>query len=251
MPELRDHPRRKGEKARRQAAKSAAGEDLALRVARLPSPRVAATERPYSVPVTGIGGSGVVTVGALIGVAAHLEGKACSVLDVAGLAQRNGPVTSHIRVADTASSLHSTRIAAAGADLILGSDIVVTAGMDALSKIRPGRTRLVVNSHVAPTFAFATNPDMDLSSTQMLAVLQRAAGEEAAEFVAATELATALMANGVASNLFLLGFAVQRGLLPVSLAALERAIELNGVEVEMNKTSLSAWGGWQPTTWRR
>jgi indolepyruvate ferredoxin oxidoreductase len=157
------------------------------------------------------------------------------------LAQRNGPVTSHIRVANAASELHSTRIAAGGADLILGSDIVVTSGVDTLSKIRLGRTRLVVNSHVAPTFAFATNPDMDFSSAQMLALLRDAAGEDNAAFVAATELATALMANAVAANLFLVGYALQCGLLPVSLEALERAIELNGVEEQMNKASL-AWG---------
>ncbi len=215
--------------------------ELSIRLSQLPLPVSADCQTPYSILITGIGGSGVVTVGALIGVAAHLEGKGCSVLDVAGLAQRNGPVTSHVRVAREASDLHSTRIGAAGAQLILGADIVVTTGLDALSKICAGHTRLVVNSHVAPTFAFATNPNLNLSAQPMIQSILNVVGEENAEFIAATSLATALMGNAVAANLFLVGYALQRGLLPVSLAALERAIELNGVQVEMNLSALS-WG---------
>ncbi len=215
--------------------------ELSSRLSQLPVPVTADCHTPYSILITGIGGSGVVTVGALIGVAAHLEGKGCSVLDVAGLAQRNGPVTSHVRVARAASDIHATRIGAAGAQLILGADIVVTTGLDALSKICGGHTRLVVNSHVAPTFAFATNPNLNLSAEPMVLSILSVAGEEKAEFIAATSLATALMGNAVAANLFLVGYALQRGLLPVSLAALERAIELNGVQVEMNRAALS-WG---------
>jgi indolepyruvate ferredoxin oxidoreductase len=148
-------------------------------------------------------------------------------------------VTSPIRIAAAPEQLHATRIA--GADLIIGSDIVVTAGRDVLAKIRRGRTRAVINSHVAPTSAFATNPDLDLSAQGMQTAISAAAGEGAVEFIAATELAYALLGNEVAANLFLVGYAMQRGLLPVSLAALERAIELNGVAVDMNKAGL-AWG---------
>ncbi len=228
-------------RSRGETAANSSSTDLLSRTALLPTPAVVDCVVPYSVLVTGIGGSGVVTVGALLGVAAHLEGKSCSVLDVAGLAQRNGPVTSHVRIATEAATLHATRIAAGGADLVLGTDIVVTTGPDALSRIRPRHTRLVVNSHVAPTFAFATNPNLDLSSEQMLQSLATAAGEGRAQFVAATEIASALMGNAVATNLFIVGYALQLGWLPISAAALERAIELNEVEVEMNKASLN-WG---------
>ncbi len=228
-------------KARGTGSGLAGGLDLDARLVSLPTPVVADSASPYSILVTGIGGSGVVTVGALLGVAAHLEGKSCSVLDVAGLAQRNGPVTSHVRIADNAADLYATRIASRGADLVLGSDIVVTAGQDALSKINSDTTRLIVNSHVAPTFAFATNPNLNLAAAPMMQSIEKVAGTGQAEFVAATRLAAALMGNALGANLFLVGYAAQRGLLPVSLAAIERAIDLNGVEVQMNKVSLG-WG---------
>ncbi|MSR00123.1 MAG: indolepyruvate ferredoxin oxidoreductase family protein [Gammaproteobacteria bacterium] len=231
-----------GGKLRSQNTSKAVGESAsAKQLQSLPTPPVVSATLPYSILITGIGGSGVVTVGALLGVAAHLEGKGCSVLDVAGLAQRNGPVTSHVRIAADPAALHSTRIGTRGAQLILGTDIVVTAGLDALSKVRAGHTRILVNSHVAPTFEFATNPNLDLAPEQMMRAIAQAAGEDQVQFVAATPLASALMGNAVASNLFMVGYALQLGLLPVSLAALERAIELNGVEVQMNKSSLN-WG---------
>ena len=226
--------KRSGEGANRSGELS-----IEQRVAALPVPRTVDTGQPCSVLLTGIGGSGVVTLGALLGVAAHLEGKGCSVLDVAGLAQRNGPVTSHVRIASTPEQLHATRIATA--DLIIGSDIVVSAGRDVIGKIT-AQTRAVVNSHVAPTSAFASNPDLDLSSEAMQkTILEAGSGSTSIEFVAATELAYALLGNEVAANLFLVGYALQRGWLPVSPAGLERAIELNGVSVEMNKASV-AWG---------
>jgi indolepyruvate ferredoxin oxidoreductase len=229
----------RGATPRRRGAIASGSLDIHRLAGALPLPGTRSTAVPYSVLITGIGGSGVVTLGALLGMAAHLEGQGCSVLDVAGLAQRNGPVTSHIRIADTPEQLHATRIAAA--DLIIGSDIVVTAGRDVIARIYPQRTRAVVNSHVAPTSAFASNPDLDLSAQTMQDAIATRAGAGAVEFVAATELAYALLGNEVAANLFLVGYALQRGWLPITLAALERAIVLNGVAVEMNRASL-AWG---------
>jgi indolepyruvate ferredoxin oxidoreductase len=208
--------------------------------AALPDPELPALGRPFNVVVTGIGGSGVITVGALIGMAAHLEGKGCSVLDVTGLAQKNGPVTSYVRVAAEPEQLHATRIAAGAADLVLGSDIVVTSAADPLSKMAPGRTTAVVNSHVAPTSDFATNPDLDLSSKTMEDAIRGAAGD-GATFLPATSLATALLGDAIATNLFLVGYAWQQGRLPVGRAALERAIELNGRAVEMNRRAFQ-WG---------
>jgi len=214
------------------------GDDL---FAKLPAPAEADLARPWNVLVTGIGGSGVVTVGALIGMAAHLEGKGASVLDVTGLAQKNGAVTSHVRVAARPEDLHATRIAAGGCDLVLGSDIVVTSGADSLLRIGKGRTRAIVNRHVAPTADFATRPDLDLSPDAMEQTIRAAAGDDSCHFLDATEIATALLGDAIGTNLFLVGYALQRGLLPVSLAALERAIELNGRAVAMNKRALS-WG---------
>lgn len=218
---------------------NANGFDILERVVELPEPVRSNTDRPYSVLITGIGGSGVVTLGALIGMAAFLEGKGCSVLDVTGLAQRNGAVTSHIRVADDPSSLFATRIAAA--DLVLGCDIVVAAGSEVLQKMHAGVTKAVINSCVAPTSDFATNPDLDLSADSMMAAICDRLDEGSADFVTAGDLATALMGNEVAANMFLVGYALQKGWMPVSLAAIDRAIELNGVAIAMNRSSL-AWG---------
>ena len=226
-----------GARPRRRGGAKQLGFDVRARAAGLPAPAVVDSARPYDILVSGVGGAGVVTLGALIGMAAHLEGKGVSVLDMSGLAQRNGPVTSHIRIAPTPEQLHANRITIA--DLIIGSDIVVTSSPEVTGKMAGGRTRAVVNSHVAPTADFASNPDLDLSAEGMRGLISGAA--DAARFVAATELATGLMGNELAANLFLVGFAAQCGWLPVSLAALEAAIDLNQTSVEMNKDSL-AWG---------
>jgi indolepyruvate ferredoxin oxidoreductase len=144
-----------------------------------------------------------------------------------------------VRIADRPEDLHATRIAAGNADLVLGCDIVVTAGADPLSRMGKGRTTAVVNTHVAPTADFATHPDLDLSPDRMELAIRHAAGDERCTFVAATRLATALLGDAIATNLFLLGIAVQQGRIPVGLAALDRALELNGRAVEMNRRALA------------
>jgi indolepyruvate ferredoxin oxidoreductase len=207
----------------------------------LPTPVVCDLNKPFNILLTGIGGSGVITLGAIIGTAAHLENKGASTLDVAGLAQRNGPVTSHLRVANSPSDLHSTRIASGSADLIIGCDIVVTTGIESISKINRNHTNMVINSHVAPTSNFASNPDLDLSSARMIKGLKEIASPELMHIVNATKFATSLMGNSIAANLFLVGYAIQKGLFPISLSAIERAIELNGVSIDMNKESIY-WG---------
>ncbi|ARR54907.1 indolepyruvate ferredoxin oxidoreductase [Rhizorhabdus wittichii DC-6] len=228
-------PRRRGSSGA--AALPPAAAELA---ARLPTPKVAPVDAPFSLLVTGIGGAGVVTVGALLGMAAHLEGKGCSVLDVAGLAQRNGPVTSHVRIARRPEDLHATRIVTA--DLVLGCDIVVTAGQEATSKMVAERSRAVVNTRVAPTSAFASNPDLNLDAGAMVDRIRASLGDDAnAAFVDAGRLADALMGNEIATNLFLVGYAIQKGWMPVGIDSVLRAIDLNGVSVEMNRTAL-LWG---------
>jgi len=228
-----------GGRPRRARAEALPGDDA--RFAALSDPPAPDLDRPFNVLVTGIGGSGVITVGALLGMAAHLEGKGCSVLDVTGLAQKNGPVTSHVRIAEHPEALAATRIGAGGADLVLGCDIVVSTGPENLAKLAKGRTTPIVNSHVAPTSAFATNPDLDLSSRGMEEAIRAAAGDEACEFVPATRLATALCGDAIFTNPFLMGFAYQRGRLPVGRPALERAFALNGRAVEANLRAF-AWG---------
>jgi len=217
------------------------GVDAGDRFAALPLPATAGAERPFNLLLMGIGGGGVVTVGAIVAMAAHLEGKGASELDVTGLAQKNGPVSSHVRIANDPASIHSTRIPAGTADLVIGSDIVVTTGMDGLSRMAKGRTTVVANTHVAPTSDFASNPDLDLSSREMERAIAAVAGEDGCHFLPASQLATALLGDAIATNLFLLGYAFQLGRLPVSLGALERAIELNGRAVEMNLRAF-AWG---------
>jgi indolepyruvate ferredoxin oxidoreductase len=207
----------------------------------LKEPPPAALHRPYSILVTGIGGTGVVTLGALLAMAAHLEGKGCTVLDISGLAQKNGAVMSHVRLAPNPDDLNAVRIAAGGADLLLGCDVVVAAGAAALPRIAPGVTRAIINSHLQPTAAFVLNPDVDLETATMLAAIIAAAGQPPTDVIDATGLAAALMGDAIAANLFMLGYAFQKGGVPLRLDAIERAIELNGVAVEANKRSF-AWG---------
>jgi indolepyruvate ferredoxin oxidoreductase len=173
--------------------------------------------------------------------AAHIEGKGTSVLDMTGLAQKNGAVISHIRVARQPEDIHAVRVAAGGADLLLGCDIVVAASDEALAKVGDGTTSAVINRHQAPTASFTLDNDLDLGGEDLERLIRNAAGDNRADFLDATGLATTLMGDAIATNLFLLGYAFQRGLVPVSLEALERAIELNGVAVEINKRTL-AWG---------
>ncbi|MFO1196986.1 MAG: indolepyruvate ferredoxin oxidoreductase family protein [Burkholderiaceae bacterium] len=207
----------------------------------LPEPVRPAIGDGYSLLVTGIGGTGVVTIGQLLGMAAHLEGRAATVLDMAGLAQKNGAVMSFVRFAVSAAELHAPRIGIAGADAILGCDAVVTAGRDALSKAARGRTRAVVNVAGTPTADFTRDADWTLPMPALQRTIADALGESGVAFVDATRLATGLMGDAIASNVFMLGVAYQAGLIPVSQAAIERAIDLNEVAVEQNRTAF-LWG---------
>jgi len=206
----------------------------------LPVPPAASLDKPFSILITGIGGTGVITLGALLGMAAHLEGKGCTVLDFTGLSQKNGAVMSHVRLARNSAALAAVRLAPGGADLLLGCDLVVAASSAALSRVEQGVTRAVINTALAPTAAFVMNTDIDFETPAMVGTLRAAVGERI-NFVDGTSLATALMGDAIATNLFMLGYAFQKGLVPVSLAAIERAIELNGVAVEANRRTFG-WG---------
>ncbi|MCC7274785.1 MAG: indolepyruvate ferredoxin oxidoreductase family protein [Alphaproteobacteria bacterium] len=206
-----------------------------------PEPVLPALERPYGIIVTGVGGTGVVTIGALLGMAAHIEGKGCSTLDMTGLAQKGGAVFSHVRIAPRPEDLHATRVAAGAADLLLACDMVVAASGEAMSKIRPGQTRAVVNSDAIITGDFTRDPDFAFPADRLEDAIREAVGPERTEFVDATRIATALLGDSIAANLFMLGFAYQKGLVPVSAAAIERAVELNAVAVDFNRQAFR-WG---------
>ncbi|VAW16901.1 Indolepyruvate ferredoxin oxidoreductase, alpha and beta subunits [hydrothermal vent metagenome] len=207
----------------------------------LPEPERPSAASPYAIVVTGVGGTGVVTLGALVGMAAHLEGKGCGVLDMAGLAQKNGAVLSHIRIADRAGDISAVRVEAGGADAIIGCDLVVTGGEKGLAVARQGRTGIVVNTAAAMTAAFTSAPDLELPVDLLQMAIKARVGEAAAHFVDAGMLAKRVVGDVMGQNLIMLGVAYQRGLLPVSAAAIEEAIALNGVAVDMN-ISAFRWG---------
>ncbi len=173
--------------------------------------------------------------------AAHIEGKGVSVLDMTGLAQKGGAVFSHVRIANRPEDIHAVRIAAGDADLLIGCDIVVAASPDGLSKLRKGKSSAVVNAHETITGAFTRNPDLVFPSDDLRGLIVEATGADAADFIDATRIATALLGDSIATNLFMLGFAYQKGLVPVSGAAIDRAIELNGVAVAFNREAF-LWG---------
>ena len=205
----------------------------------LPHPLLPGLARPWNVLVAGVGGTGVVTIGALMGMAAHLEGKGVLVLDMAGLAQKGGAVMSHVRLAADPAQLHAARVARGQADLVLGCDLMVGAAGDALASMTFGRTHAVMNTDVAPTGTFTRDPDWQASPDAMLERVRVATGEVSS--FEASKLAVALMGDAVATNVFLLGFAWQKGWVPLQEASLLQAIELNGAAVGMNRAAF-AWG---------
>jgi len=210
-------------------------------VTRLPSPEFSGDTALYSAVVTGVGGTGVVTIGALIGMAAHLEGKGCGVLDMAGLAQKGGAVVSHIRISDNPGNIQSVRLSAGSADLVLGCDIMGAGSDTVLGLMDKAKTACVVNAHEIYPGEFTENPDYKMPTQMLRLAIEAKVVTGRFDFVDATNAATALLGDAIATNLFMLGYAVQKGYVPLGEKSLERAIELNGVAVEMNKKAF-AWG---------
>ena len=198
-------------------------------------------DKPYGVLITGIGGTGVVTIGAIMGTAAHIEGKGVTVLDQLGMAQKGGAVISHVRIGASPEALHAVRLGAGGADLLLGCDLVVSASAAALARLEPGASRAIVNTHQTITGEFTRRPDLAFPANTLRLSVEAAAGAEACDFVEATEIATALLGDSIATNMFMLGYAYQKGLIPIVHESLEKAIELNGAAVAMN-TAAFRWG---------
>jgi indolepyruvate ferredoxin oxidoreductase len=206
-----------------------------------PEPQIPALGEPFGVLVTGIGGTGVITIGQILAVAAHIEGKSVSVLDMSGLAQKGGPVMSHVRFAADPNDLHSTRLGVGAANLVLGCDLVATASGDALSRMSTSRTRVAVNTTTAPTADFVRNPDWKLPGAALFEEIRDAAGSENVGDIEAGSISTALMGDSIATNMFMLGYAWQKGWIPLAETSILKAIELNAVAVDFNQKSF-VWG---------
>ena len=222
---------------------SKAGKTAIDEWADLPEPTIPTSVKPFNIMINGIGGTGVIAVGSWLGIAAHLEGKSVSTLDMTGMAQKNGAVTSHIRIFDNAAQeheLHAQRISTGEADLVLGCDILTAAAHDAIAKMRIGRTHAIINTHQQPTGAFAQNADWQFPLESTKNFIDASVGG-AVDFVDGTRIATALMGDAIATNVFMLGYAYQKGLIPVSAASLVKAIEAIGVAVAANVASFN-WG---------
>jgi indolepyruvate ferredoxin oxidoreductase len=189
---------------------------------------------PCRVVVAGIGGTGVVTVGQLLGMAAHLEGKAVVTQDATGLAQKGGATWSHVQIAATPSQIPSTRVSTLDADLVIACDGIVGAHRQTLSYLQKGRSRVVLNSHETPTANFVRSPDWQFPAGSTRAVIDGAVGANHVTSLDAEALAVRLLGDAIFTNALLLGVAWQMGLLPLLRESLHQAIRLNAVQVEGN-----------------
>jgi indolepyruvate ferredoxin oxidoreductase len=214
---------------------------LPVDAAALPDPALPAIEHTYGVIVTGIGGTGIVTIGAILGMAAHLEGKGVGIIDMAGLAQKGGAVASHIRFADRPEDIHAIRVAARGADLVLGGDMVVAGSKKVLAAVKPGTTAMVINLAEVLPGEFTRDPEFSLPTERLKRTIAGLAGTAHTHFINATALSNALLGQSLGANMFMLGYAYQLGLLPLTAAAIEQAIALNGEAVAMNHAAFR-WG---------
>jgi indolepyruvate ferredoxin oxidoreductase len=211
----------------------------------LPSLTLGVYPGGYGIVVAGVGGTGVITIGQLLGMAAHLEGKGIVTQDSAGLAQKGGATWSHVLIAQQQDDIRTTRVSTAAADLILGCDPIVTAGKETMVRMRPGRTRVAINGLATPTAAFVKNGAWANPSDSCLEDILQAVGNEPHNMGAfdANQVSTQMLGDSIFINPMVMGFAWQRGWIPLSQEAIMRAIELNGVQVEANKLAFT-WGRW-------
>jgi indolepyruvate ferredoxin oxidoreductase len=207
----------------------------------IPEPQLPLAEEAWGIVVAGIGGTGVITIGQLLGMAAHLEGKGVVTQDSAGLAQKGGATWSHIQIANRPEAIHTTKVDTAKADLVIACDGIVAAGKGTLALMREGRTYVALNSHATPTAAFVANPNWQFPQGGCEAALQAAVGTDHLGLIDADQVAVQLLGDSIYTNPLLLGYAWQKGRVPLGRAALLRAIELNGVQVENNKAAFE-WG---------
>lgn len=205
----------------------------------LPLPKEIILNEPYDILVTGIGGTGVVTIGALIGMASHIENKGVSVLDQVGVAQKGGAVLSHIKIASKPEEIHSVKVGKNNADLILGCDMVVSASSLVTELMNINKTKSIINDHETPVAGFVLNPDHSFGGKRIRQVIEQSS--ESVNFINSIKIATAMFGDSISSNMFITGFALQKGLIPVLPESLEEAIRLNGIAIEMNLSAFR-WG---------
>jgi indolepyruvate ferredoxin oxidoreductase len=211
------------------------------RLGELAHPQPPKMDSAWGIVVAGIGGTGVVTIGQVLGMAAHLEGKQVVTQDATGMAQMGGATWSYIQIAEAGDAIHAPRVGMANADLLIGCDAVVAANKTTLALLQPGRSFVALNTHMTPTSAFVRNADWQSPNEQCAATLAGIVGKEHLALLDAESLATRLLGAAVYTNMMMLGLAWQAGRVPLGLASILRAIELNGVQVESNKAAFE-WG---------
>lgn len=221
--------------------KKRAGVDALDAFANLPEPSKPTLNQPWNVLVTGVGGTGVLTVAAVLAMAGHLEYKGVATMNQTGLAQKFGPVVSHLRIANTQEEIHAVRIPAGDADVMIGCDLAVSASDDALAKLHKDRSHVVINDTLTATAAFIDNPDVVFHVDPMKASIKGEVKASRAHFLPAGEIASALLGDSIATNLFMVGVAYQRGLIPLTQESIFKALELNGVAVKFNQQAF-LWG---------
>jgi indolepyruvate ferredoxin oxidoreductase len=207
----------------------------------IPEPSLPLAETAWGIVVAGVGGTGVITIGQLLGMAAHIEGKGVVTQDAAGLAQKGGATWSHIQIANRADAIHTTKVDTAKADLVIACDSLVAANKATLALTHAGRTYIALNTHGTPTAAFVHQPDWQYPGARCEAQLAQAVGRELVGSFDAEQVAVQLLGDSIYTNPLMLGYAWQKGRVPLSHAALMRAIELNGVQVDNNKAAFE-WG---------
>ena len=221
--------------------RSAQGKLIAADISKLPEPQIDPLETPYAMVISGVGGTGIVTLSALLGVAAHLDGRGINVLDMTGLAQKFGAVSSHIQIAGSQNELYAARIAAGHADLLIACDMVTASNEDTLAKLDPEHTHAVINRHHTITADYLQHPDVAFPEDEICELISRSIKTNHAWCFDSIAIAHKACGNPIASNMLMVGYAWQKGLIPLSRNAIERAIELNKVAIEMNQQAFN-WG---------
>ena len=202
-----------------------------------PTPTLPGLTKPYTMLVTGVGGTGVVTISAVLGQAAYLDGLGFGAIDMTGLAQKGGAVACHMKVARTSDEIHAIRAGVAASDLIIGCDLVVTASNKVLETIKPDHTTVILSTHEMAVADFARKPDLKLPGADLRRAIEERVRKGPLHVLDAHDYAVQLFADSIASNMFMLGYAFQLGAVPVTAASIEKAIELNGAAIEMNRNA--------------
>ncbi len=221
----------------RKKAGLATQSSIASMLGSLPTPTLPALDRPYTMLVTGVGGTGVVTISAVLGQAAYLDGKGFGAIDMTGLAQKGGAVACHMKVARDSGDIHAIRASVASTDLVIGCDLVVTASNKVLETIKPDHTTVVLSTHEMAVADFARNPDLKLPGGDLRRAIEERVRKGPLHALDAHDYAVELFADSIASNMFMLGYAYQLGAVPVTAESIEKAIELNGAAIEMNRNA--------------